>query len=191
MKSFQSAILILVFSATVFLAYTYLIQGSDPVGPDSSPINNTGFLKTEQEFKDKLAQLRLEREKVVRRKKLLDDRKAETVELLKSKGFTAESDLDNEDTKYAVRDLNRYVADMQSMDETIKKYDKPIAAIEAMLKRIEQDQIAAEVAISSEKAEELGIMLLDLDERLGVKETDMFEEQAIRKILSSELGDKE
>jgi len=147
MKSLQSAILVLAFSATVFLAYTYFIKGENPVASDSSAINNTGFLKAEREFK--------------------------------------------EDTKYAVRNLKRYVADMNGMDETIKSYDKPIAAIEAMLKRIEQDQIAAEVAISDEKAEELGVMLLDLDERLGVEETDMFEEEELRQILSSELGNTE
>ena len=60
MKSIQSAILILAFSATVYLAYTYLINGPNPDGGNASPTNNTGILKTEPEFRNKLAELRMD-----------------------------------------------------------------------------------------------------------------------------------
>lgn len=188
MKSLQSAILVLVFSAGVFLVYNYLIGGFEPVPDDAGPTNNTGFLKTESEFRFKLAELRMDQEKVVRRKNLLMSRKKETVELLKSKGINAESDLSDKDVKYAARNLKRTVAEMKKMDVTVAKYEKAIVAIEAMLNEMERDRIAAEVAISDEKAEELGIMILDLDERLADGEDDIFEDDELREILGMELG---
>lgn len=188
MKSLQSAILVLVFSAGVFLVYNYLIGGFEPVPDEAGPTNNTGFLKTESEFRFKLAELRMDQEKVVRRKNLLMSRKKETVELLKSKGINAESDLSDKDVKYAARNLKRTVAEMKKMDVTVAKYEKAIVAIEAMLNEMERDRIAAEVAISDEKAEELGIMILDLDERLADGEDDIFEDDELREILGMELG---
>ncbi len=188
MKSFQSAILVLVFSAAVFLAYTYVMNGLNPTDKDPATTNNTGFLKTEPEFRNKLAELRIDQDKVVRRKKLLESRKKETVDELRSKGVTAQSDLTDKDIKYAARNLKRTVAEMKKMDETIGRYQTAIDAIEAMLKEIERDRIAEEVAISDEKAEELGIMILDLDERLSEGEDDLFEDEELREILGMELG---
>ncbi len=189
MKSIQNALTVLLFCTVVAGVYLYFMGDLSFQGGQQKPeVSKTGFLKTEQEFRDKLAELRLDRDKVIRRKQLLQDRKSETVELLKSKGVTADSDLNDADTKYAVQNLKRYVADLKGMDGIVEKYDKPIAAIEAMLVRIEQDQIAADVAISDEKAEQLGVMLLDLDDRLGVGDNDVFEESELRDLLSDELG---
>jgi len=155
----------------------------------ASNVNNTGFLKTPAEFRNKLAELRMDQEKVKRRKALLLDRKQETVELLKEKGITSDSDLTDKDVKYAVRNLKRYVADIKNMDAIVARYDEPIAAIEAMLERLEQERIADEVAISDERAAELGKMLIDLDERLGADdEVDLFEEEELRGLLGDELG---
>lgn len=187
MKSIQSAILVLAFSLTVYLAYTYLINGNAPVVPEPST-NNTGFLKTEPEFRNKLAELRMDQDKVIRRKSLLAGRKKETIELLKSKGITADSDLGDKDVKYAARNLKRTVAEMKKMDETVNRYQKAIDAIEAMLKELERDRIASEVAISDERAEELGIMILDLDERLSEGDDDIFEDEELRAILGEELA---
>ena len=120
---------------------------------------------------------------------MLGKRKQETIDLLRSKGVTADSDLSDKDVKYAARNLKRTVAEMKKMDETVGEYQKLIDAIEAMLKEMERDRIASEVAISDERAEELGIMMLDLDERLADGDDDIFEDEELREILGTELGD--
>ncbi len=191
MKSISSAITVLLFCTVVAGVYLYAVGDLKFGGGDTEPsnVNNTGFLKTPAEMRRKLAQLRLDQEKVRRRRKLTQGRKQEVVDLLKKKGVDSNADLSDDDLKYEVRSLKRYVEDIREMDSIIVKYDKPIAAIEAMLKLAEQERIADEVAISDEKAAELGKMIIDLDEKLGVDEApDLFEEDELRSLLSDELG---
>lgn len=190
MKSFQSAITVLLFAALVAGVYMWAV-GDLKVGdrPDNDGNNNSGFLKTEGEFRRKLAELRIEQDKVGRRKILMEERKAETVAYLKEKGITSTSNLDDKDVKYAVKNLKQTVSDIKGLDKIVERYEEGIVAIEAMLKQIEQERISAEVALSDEQAEELNIMIRDLDEKLGGGELDLLEDDKLRELLDLELGE--
>ncbi len=192
MKSIQNAIFVFLFCAVVAGVYLWVIGDLKFTGnsdPSETAINNTGFLKTPAEFRRKLAELRMDQDKVKRRKQLLLERKQETVDFLKEKGVTSDSDLTDKDVKYAVHNLKRYVADTKNMDTIIARYNEPIAAIEAMLQRLEQERIAEEVAISDERAMELGKMLIDLDEKLSGDELDVLEVEELRDMLDLELNE--
>lgn len=190
MKSFQSAVSILLFAALVAGIYMWAV-GDLKFGdqPADDGKNTTGFLKTEAEFRRKLAELRMEQDKVQRRKALMGERKQETIDYLKEKGITSTSNLDDKDVKYAVNNLKQMVSDEKGLDKIVDRYEEGIVAIEAMLKQIEQQRISAEVALSDEKAEELNIMIRDLDEKLGGEETDLLEEEKLRELLDLELSE--
>ena len=189
MKSLKSAIIILLFATIVGGVYLYLVGDLkfDNNNNDKGP-NSSGFLKTEAEFRTKLAELRIEQEKMGRRKKLMVERKDEIVTALKEAGITSTSDITAKDIKYKVTNLKKAVADIKVVDKSIDRYQEGINAIEAMLTKIEQERISGEVAISDEKAEELGKMLLDLDEKL-TEEENILEDEALREMLGLELGE--
>lgn len=189
MKSIKSAIIVLLFATVVAAVYLYAVGDLKLDGGkvDDGP-NNTGFLKTEDEFRTKLAELRIEQEKMERRKKLMIERKDVIVKELKEKGITSTSDITDKDVKYKINNLKTAVSDIKVVDKSIARYQEGIDAIEAMLTKLEQERLSGEVAISEEKAEELGIMLLDLDDKL-TEEENILEEDALRKLLGLELGE--
>ena len=189
MSSFKTAIIILLFATIVTGVYMYL-NGDLPAnnGGRSAGPNNTGFMTTEAEFRGKLAELRIEQEKMERRKKLMIERKDDIVTELKDKGVTSTSDISDKSIKYQVTNLKKSINGIKEVDNSIGDYQKGIDAIEAMLTKLEQDRLSAEVEISEEKAEELSIMLLDLDQKL-LEDDNLFEEEELRDILGSELGE--
>ncbi|QEG22765.1 hypothetical protein [Mariniblastus fucicola] len=188
MKSVKSAILILLFAAVVAGVYLYAVGDLKFDREEVAGPNNTGFLKTEAEFRTKLAELRIEQNKMERRKELMIERKDEIVAELKEKGITSTSDISDKDVKYKITNLKKSVSDIKVVDKSIGKYQQGIDAIEAMLTKLEQERLSSEVAISEDKAKELSIMLLDLDEKL-TEDENILEEEALREMLGLELGE--
>ncbi len=187
MKSIKSAIIILLFATIVGGGYLYLVGDLKLDNGKKDGSNNTGFLKTEEEFRTKLAELRIEQNKMERRKKLMVERKDVIVTELKEKGITSTSDISDKEIKYKINNLKASVADIKTVDKSIDRYQEGINAIEAMLTKLEQERISGEVAISDEKAEELGKMLIDLDEEL-IEDDNILEDEALRELLGLELG---
>ena len=146
-------------------------------------------LKTEEDFKNKLAALRMDREKLSQRKKLMEERKQETVQFLKDKGVTATSDLSDKDVKYAISNLKQYITDLKDVDKNVSRYTNAINAVEAMLTKIKQQSIADEVNISDEKKIELSAMIKGLEDKLIGDEPDFIEEEKLRKLLGDELDE--
>ena len=189
MKSLNSALLILLFAALVSGVYLYATGDLKLFDGNGAEVEEEGeFLKTEEQFRDKLAELRIDREKLERRKKLMEERKAETVSFLKEKGITSESDLSDKDVKYAVNNLKVALIDIKEVDKNVEKYSSAIAAVEAMLKKMEQQAIADEVAVSDEKKIEMSAMIKELDDKLIGDEMDILEEEKLRQLLDNELN---
>ena len=155
---------------------------------DPASGGSNAFLKTEEEFRNKLAELRIEQDKMKRRKSLMEQRKNEIVDELKEKGINSSSDISDKDILYKINNLQTAVADIGDVEKNISRYQEGINAIEAMLTKLEQERISNEVAISEEKAKELSMMLIDLDEKL-IKDNNILEEEALRELLGSELGE--
>ena len=146
------------------------------------------ILKNEKDFRNKLAVLRLDREKLSRRKKLMEERKAETVQFLKDKGVTSESDLGDSDVKYAISNLKQFVSDLEEVDKNVDRYTNTITAVEAMLKKLEQEAISNEIAISDEEQIRMSALIKELDDKILGEEKDIFEEAKLRELLGDELG---
>jgi hypothetical protein len=188
MKSLKSALVILLFAALVSGIYLYA-TGDLKLGNVTETETEGEFLKSEEQFRNKLAELRMDREKLIRRKKLMEDRKAETISFLKEKGITSESDLSDKDVKYAINNLKVAVADVKEVEKNVLKYDDAIAAVEAMLVKMEQEAIANEVAVSVEKKIQMSAMIKELDDKLIGDEPDIIEEEKLRELLDNELDE--
>ena len=188
MSSIKSALIIVLFAALVAGVYMYATGDLkfDPNEKNDGP-NNSGFMTTEAEFRTKLAELRIEQDKMRRRKERMIENKDEIVQELKDKGITSTSEITERDVKFKVANLKKAVSGIKVVDKSIDKYQDGIDAIESMLTKLEQDRLSKDVEISEEKAEELSIMLLDLDEKL-TEDDDVLEEEALRELLGLELG---
>ncbi len=147
------------------------------------------ILKTEGQFRNKLAELKMQRDKVQRGIKRLEKLKAETVAELKQKGITSGADyLDSKDkdVKYAVVNLKGWVVQIAKIQQEVTYYDDAIRSIEVMLDKIERERIDESVALSEDEYIEIQKIIVDLDERLNI-ETNILEDEELGKLLDLEM----
>lgn len=184
-----TAILMAVLVVMAVLLMTGQIQFRTST-PNEAPVRSSGLMKTEAEFRNKLAELRMQRDKVQRGIKRLEKLKSETVDHLKSKGIESGQDyLDSEDpdVKYAVINLRGWVGQIAKIQQQVTHYDDAIRNIEVMLDKLERERIDQSVALSEAESMELQKIIIDLDERLEV-DTDFLEQEQLQKLLDQEMG---
>jgi len=167
--------MILLFAALVSGVYLYATGDLKLFDRGQTKANEGGLLQTEEQFREKLAELRINRQKLLNRKKLMEERKAETVAFLKDKGISSESDLSDKEVRYAINNLKLAVADLKVVETSAKKYTDTIASVEAMLTNIEQRALADDVAISDDEKIEMSALILHVDDELLGDEPDIFE----------------
>lgn len=146
-------------------------------------------LSSEQEFRDKLAELKMQREKSTRAVTRLEERKTATVAFLKEKGVKSAADV-AEDTnlKYAARELKGWTEEIDKLQLEVGHYDQAIKAIETMLSELERKRISETVAMSEEEYIKLRKIVLDLNDRLEVDKQDVVEDAELDELLKEELG---
>ena len=186
---FQRILTLLLLVALIGCVFLYAtgkvrFAGADGDGP------KPGLLKSESQLRNKLAELRIEQDKVVRRVKLLEEQKNESVQFLKDQGVKSSADLtDDKQIRYAVNNLKRTMADIESVSGIADEYQEGINSIEAMLKDVERNRITKEIALTDEKAMEIDKIIIDLDEKLGVNDVgNVLDDDRINEILNAELS---
>jgi len=149
----------------------------------------SGVLKTETQFRDKLAELRMQRYKADLGVKQLEKLKAENISKLKEMGIdSGDKFLKSADqgVKLAVINLKGWVTQIAKINQEISYYDDAIANVEAMLDKINRERIGESVALSEEEYIELQKIIVDLNERLNV-ETDILEDEELKNLLDLEM----
>lgn len=192
LHSFLTLILSVVLAFMVYLYFSGQLVPRAEVAVENAS-GGSDILKTESQFRDKLAELRMQREKVERGLKKLEMHKSETIDYLKEKGINSGKDfLDSEDNdvKYAAGTLKGWSAQIKKTKTEIKYYDDAISGIKAMLDRIERERINESVELSEEESISLQKIVVDLNERLKV-DLDVVEEEELGKLLDLEMHGKD
>ena len=173
-----------------FLAYavfTGALQSQGEVIGDRLGDKNK-LLMTEKDFRDKVTELRIQKEKVVRGIKRLELLKSDTLTQLKEKGIRSSKDVtDDPDVRYALRNLKGFKVEIDKLNADIASYDEAIKSIEVMLDELERKRIESEVHLTEEQYFELRKIVVDLNERLGLDEKDVLEDEELSRLLDEEL----
>ena len=150
----------------------------------------SGLLKTEGQFRDKLAELKIQRDKIQRGIKRSERLKSETVAELKEKGIASGADFKNstdQDVKKKVLSLKEAVDHIGKYKKEVSYYDDAISSIQAMLEKIERERIDDSISLSEEEYLDLQKVIVDLDERLKV-DTTLLEDEELGDLLDHEMG---
>lgn len=189
LHSFLTLVLLAALAAIGYLWFTGKLVPRTQVAKENLQATS-GLLKTESQFRDKLAELRMQRDKVKRGVKRLDKLKGETVEHLKTKGINSGADYltsKDPDVKYAVVNLKGWVAQIDKINKEVAYYDEAISSIEVMLDKIERERINESVSLSEDEYLDLQKIIVDLNERLEV-ETNILEDEELGKLLDLEMA---
>ena len=107
-KFITTLLSLVILGAICFLGYQYFTGGI--VIPEQK--ETTGFLRTERELRDKLAEFQLQRNEVTTRIERLEEGKTKALEKLKTKGVKSSNDLDltDKEVKGWVKDCLLYTS---------------------------------------------------------------------------------
>lgn len=191
-ETFHSLVTFILFAAVCLMGYLWF---SGQLGPRAQVIGDnlgdgTSFLKTEGQFRDKLAELKMQRDKVQRGLKRLERLKGENLEYLKGKGIKSGDDFKNSsdvDVKNAMINLKEWVTNIKQIKSEVTYYDEAISSIQTMLDRIERERIDESIKMSDEESFELQKLLEDLGERLNNDPT-VLEQDELGELLDLEMA---
>ena len=154
---------------------------------------SSGLLKTEGEFRDKLAELKMRRNDVLRWIKRSQSLKGETIAELKEKGIASGADFKNsadQDVKKKVLSLKEAVDAIDKYKKEVSYYDNAISSIQAMLEKVERQRIDESISLSEQEYLDLQKVIVDLDERLNV-DTTILEDEELGNLLDLEMVESE
>ena len=185
MKSLFVCILMIALTGLIALA---VVRGYVTPNVAGDPSGENKILTSEKDFRDKVTELRIQRDKVVSGIKRLEIKKKETLDHLKAKGVKSSKDVtDDPDIMYALRNLKGWKTEIDNLKEDVSYYDEAIASIEAMLDEIERERIEKSVALTDDQYFELRKIVKDLNERLGIEKKDLLAEEELIQLLDEEM----
>ena len=151
--------------------------------------NHSGFLENEQQFRDKLAELKMQRRLIDTRIQQTEKRKKKTLDHLRSKGVRSSADItDDPDVKYALQNLRAYKAEIAGYQENLAQYDEAIAGIRSMLEAFERKSFQDEVKLTEESFTELRTIVADLNDQLGITDDDaLLRDEELAELLDEEM----
>jgi septal ring factor EnvC (AmiA/AmiB activator) len=148
-----------------------------------------GMPSTEAEFHDKLAEYRMEREKLERTIKKLEDGKAKAIETLKKNNITKVADVKgNFEAEIALKDLKASTEKIDDLKSQFAHYDNAISRIDGMLNKFERDRVHSEAKLSEAQEIELRSIVKKLNEDLEIGKDDPLLDAELDEMLQDTLG---
>ncbi len=146
-------------------------------------------LMTEAQFRDKLAEFRMERDKLERHLKQLEERNQAAITKLKELGITKVADAQqNPEAEMAISSLKSSTELIKDLQPQFEKYDSAISRISGMLDKLDQDRIHSEVKMSEDQEVALRSIIREIDDALGIGTADPLRDAELDALLLEKLG---
>lgn len=188
---FQRIVILLLVGVVCAMGY-FIYNGGLNGGPVVDPGNGgSGILKTEKDFRLKLTELKMQRDKVERGISRLSKLKSKSLRKLRDLGIKTGADFrnsDNKDVKLEAVNLKEYSEQIGKIEKEVVYYDDAISGIRVMLDRIERERIGESVSLSEKDYLSLQKIIAQLDDNLKV-ELDLFEEAELVDLIDKEIED--
>jgi len=169
---------------TAGLVY-FVVERPDKLAVDNGPKP----LKTEADFRDKIAEIRMNKEKLEQGIAKLEDRKLENIKFLKEKGIRSVANTEGDPAaEMAIRDLKGWTESIKDLRGQLDIFDSTISRLDGMLTKIERDMINDSVTLTEEQEVEMLAIIKGLNEKLKINEDDPLADAELDTLLRDELG---
>ena len=186
MKSLALAI----FFAGITAFIVYAAMGGLGSANTRDPDNGAkGTLTTEADFRDKLAEIKMDKDKLQRSIAKIEESRDKNLQFLKDQGITKVADAKgNPSAEIALVNLKAWTENIQSLSDQFGKYDSAISRIEGMLEKLERERINESVSLTEAQEVELRAIVMDLDDRLDIGSNDILKDAEMDALLSNQLN---
>jgi hypothetical protein len=179
-------LIILISGLTGLLVYAAM--GGFNAGPQHDSSQPEGTLTTEADFRDKLSEIRMNKDKLERAIRRLENFRTENIKYLKDQGISKVADAKgNPNAEMALRNLKGWTESIQDLSGQLSKYDSAISRIDGMLKQLERERINESAGLTEEQEIEMRAIVMDLDDRMGINQNDILQDTELDELLNQEL----
>jgi hypothetical protein len=180
--------LILILALTLGL---YLFWTLNPKSANE-PQEPAGALVSEAPFRDKLAEYRMERDKLERHIAQLEAGKEKALEVLKRNNIQKVADAKgNSDAEVAIQNFKSSTEKINDLKTQFAYYDNAISRLSGMLDKLERNRIHSEVKLSEDQEIELRAIVKRLNEELEIGQNDPLLDAEVDQFLKDNLGEEE
>ena len=190
MQKFANTIMIILCAALIGAGVVYFLQQNSQQETKQVSDDDSGFPRTEEQLRLKVAEFRMEQKRINRGIKRLEEQKQDSIDYLKSKGINSSADLpeDDADVKFAMRQLKMLSENIAARKKDAASYDDAIAALDAMQADLKRKFVNDSVTLSPDDYKDVDKIVIGLNDQLGTDtEPDLLEAQALRELLDAEL----
>ncbi len=169
-------------------AVLFLTVSQDSAGKAKQQAKAQGFLTTQQDFQDKLEELKRQRDRAKLQRSRLDQRKQDAAQRLRNLGVKTPADIEaNAEAKLAYHEIKDIIQSNDKLAADIEVYDDAIIRIEAALRELDRKRLMENAGISEDQFRQLRTIVNDVDDRL-TSQSSSIDSLEVQSILDDVLG---
>ncbi len=169
-------------------AVLFLTVSQDSAGKAKQQAKAQGFLTTQQDFQDKLEELKRQRDRAKLQRSRLDERKQDAAQRLRNLGVKTPADIEaNAEAKLAYHEIKDIIQSNDKLAADIAVYDDAIIRIEAALRELDRKRLMENAGISEDQFRQLRTIVNDVDDRL-TSQSSSIDSLEVQSILDDVLG---
>ncbi len=169
-------------------AVLFLTVSQDSAGKAKQQAKAQGFLTTQQDFQDKLEELKRQRDRAKLQRSRLDQRKQDAAQRLRNLGVKTPADIEaNAEAKLAYHEIKDIIQSNDKQAADIEVYDDAIIRIEAALRELDRKRLMENAGISEDQFRQLRTIVNDVDDRL-TSQSSSIDSLEVQSILDDVLG---
>ena len=141
-------------------------------------------LVTEAELQNQLTALQMRRQKWVNKIEYMEKSRDETLQSLKDKGIREKADAKGDpEALMALQSLKGWMSGITESRTHLESIDSTIPRIKAILDKMQRERLTESIRLTEDERIDLRAIEMELDDRLGVDENDIFGDQEIDDLL--------
>ena len=141
-------------------------------------------LVTEVELQEQLTALQMRRRKLADKIEYMERNRDETLQSLNAKGISKKADAKGDpEALMALQSLKGWMSGINEFRTHLEKVDASIPRIKAILEKMQRERLTETIGLTEDEQIDLRAIEMELDDRLGINENDIFGDQEIDELL--------
>ncbi len=181
----KNVLLIIFFAAVTGLIVWVVMGGLKPqlqVAKDK--LTSDKPLVKEEDLRNQLTAIQMRRQKLADKIEYMERSRDETLQSLRAKGVREKADAKGDpEALMALQSLKGWMSGINEFRGHLEKCDAAIPRLRAILEKMERERLTETLGLTEDEQIDLRAIEMELDDRLGIEESDIFGDQEIDDLL--------
>ena len=181
----KNVLLIVLFAALTGLGVWIAMGGlKAEIEVAKDKLTSNKPLATEADLQDQLTAIQMRRQKLADKIEYMEKKRDSTLQTLRDKGVRTKADAEGDpEALMALQGLKGWMSGIKEFRVHLQNCDKAIPRLEAVLEKMSQERLTESLGLTEE--EQIGLLAIEmeLDDRLGIDDNDIFGDQEIDDLL--------